>query len=84
MMWLSKFQNIDPLQSSESVGGFVCVARDCVRLVCRDKWHDSGLEIPPCCSMGDIRISMENSHCCVWMSGSGNVSTVVIRVRSLG
>ena len=37
----SKFRIIDLLQSAVSVGGFVCVASDCIALVRGHEWHDS-------------------------------------------
>ena len=80
----SIFRIIDSLQSTVSVGGSVGIASDCVALVSRNKWHDSTLRILSCCSTSDIRMDMENFNCSIWKSGSKNVSTIVVRVRSLG
>ena len=75
---------VDPLQSAVSVDGFVCIGSDCIALVSRNKWHDSILKILSCCSTSDIRMDMEDSNCSIWKSGSKNVSTIVVRIRSRG
>ena len=80
----SKFRIIDRLQSAVSVGGFVCIASDCITLVHGHEWipfWKSSLAAP---CMGDIWMDVEDPNGSIWKSGLENVSSVVIRVRSLG
>ena len=69
---------MDGLQLAVGVRGFVGIACEQVTLILGDEWHDSFLEILSCCSVGNMRMDVEDSNGSKWKFSSCHMAIVEI------